>query len=65
VTPHSAFFIAPGQMHGWNSDIAPTGYVLNSSAEFFLQIYPRPEDIPFFDVANAFPPFTKVLRGRP
>ena len=55
VRPHSVFFIAPGQMHAWNSDIAPTGYVLNFSAEFFLQIYPRPEDIPFFHVANAHP----------
>jgi AraC family transcriptional activator of pobA len=55
VTAHSVFFIAPGQMHAWNSDIAPTGYVLNFSAEFFLQIYPRPEDIPFFHVANAHP----------
>jgi AraC-like DNA-binding protein len=55
VRPHSVFFIAPGQMHAWKSDIAPAGYVLNFSAEFFLQIYPRPEDIPFFHVANAHP----------
>lgn len=55
VRPHSVFFIAPGQMHAWKSDIAPAGYVLNFSAEFFLQIYPRPEDIPFFHVANANP----------
>lgn len=55
VSPHSVFFIAPGQMHAWKSDIPPTGYVLNFSAEFFLQIYPRPEEIPFFHVANAHP----------
>lgn len=55
VIPQSVFFIAPGQMHAWNSAIPPIGYVLNFSAEFFLQMYPRPEDIPFFDVANAHP----------
>lgn len=55
VRPHSVFFIAPGQMHAWKSDVAPTGYVLNFSAEFFLQIYPRPEDIPFFDAGHAQP----------
>jgi AraC family transcriptional regulator, transcriptional activator of pobA len=55
VRPHSVFFIAPGQMHAWKSDIAPAGYVLNFSAEFFLQIYPRPEDIPFFHLDHAHP----------
>lgn len=55
VRPHSVFFIAPGQMHAWKSDIAPTGYVLNFSAEFFMQIYPRPEDIPFFHLGHAQP----------
>ena len=28
-TPHSVSFIAPGPMHAWNADIAPTGYVLD------------------------------------
>lgn len=55
VRPHSVFFIAPGQMHAWKSDIAPTGYVLNFSAEFFLQIYPRPDDIPFFHLGHVHP----------
>ncbi len=55
VRPHSVFFIAPGQMHAWKSDIAPTGYVLNFSAEFFLQIYPGPEDIPFFHLGHHQP----------
>lgn len=55
VRPRSVFFISPGQMHAWSSDIAPSGYVLNLSAEFFLQIYPRQDDIPFFGIANAHP----------
>lgn len=53
VKPRSVFFISPGQMHAWSSDIPPSGYVLNLSAEFLLQIYARQDDIPFFSIANA------------
>lgn len=55
VRPQSVFFISPGQMHAWSSDIPPSGYVLNLSAEFLMQIYPRQDDIPFFGIANAHP----------
>lgn len=55
VRPRSVFFISPGQMHAWGSEIPPSGYVLNLSAEFFMQIYHRQDDIPFFGIANAHP----------
>jgi AraC family transcriptional regulator, transcriptional activator of pobA len=58
VKPNSVFFISPGQVHGWTSVVKPTGYVINFSAEFFLQMYPRSDDLaefPFFHIANADP----------
>lgn len=55
VKPHSVFFISPGQMHAWSSDSPPAGYVLNLSAEFVLQMYPRQEEIPFFHISNPTP----------
>jgi AraC-like DNA-binding protein len=56
IKPHSVFFISPGQMHAWTSTVPATGYVINFSAEFLLQMYPRPEELaefPFFHIANA------------
>lgn len=58
VRPHSVFFISPGQVHAWTSSVPTSGYVLNFSAEFFLQMYPRAEDLaefPFFHLAQAEP----------
>jgi len=58
VKPHSVFFISPGQVHAWSSSVPPTGYVLNFSTEFFLQMVPRADQLaefPFFHIANADP----------
>lgn len=58
IKPHSVFFISPGQIHGWTSDVDATGYAINFSAEFFLQLFPRVEesaDFPFFHIANTDP----------
>lgn len=58
VRPHSVFFISPGQVHAWTSTVPPAGYVLNFSAEFFLQMYPRADELaefPFFHIANSDP----------
>ncbi|MEO7549125.1 MAG: helix-turn-helix domain-containing protein [Ramlibacter sp.] len=58
VRPNTVFFISPGQVHAWTSTVPTAGYVLNFSAEFFLQIYPRADELaefPFFHIANADP----------
>lgn len=58
VRRHSVFFVSPGQLHFWNSSVQPRGYVLNFSTEFFVQMFPRAEDIaqfPFFHIARDIP----------
>lgn len=58
VRPNSVFFISPGQVHAWTSSVPPVGYVINFSTEFFLQMYPRVDELaefPFFHVANTDP----------
>jgi len=58
IKPNSVFFIAPGQVHSWTSSVASTGFAINFSPEFFLQMYPRADDLvefPFFDIANSDP----------
>src|SRR5690606_14018734 len=56
IKPNSVFFISPDQVHSWTSTVPATGYVLNFSVEFFLQMYPRLDEVaefPFFHIANA------------
>ncbi len=58
VRRHSVFFVSPGQLHYWNSTVQPRGYVVNFSTEFFVQMFPRAEDIaqfPFFHIARDVP----------
>jgi AraC family transcriptional regulator, transcriptional activator of pobA len=58
IKPRSVFFISPGQIHGWTTTVGATGYAMNFSADFFLQLFPRMEDssdFPFFHIANAEP----------
>ena len=58
IKPYSVFFISPGQIHGWTSTLDASGYAINFSAEFFLQLFPRaeePADFPFFHIANTDP----------
>lgn len=55
LRPHSIFFIAPGQMHQWQSDIPASGYVINFSEEFYLRMFPQPHQIaelPFFQAMS-------------
>jgi len=58
VRDHSVFFVSPGQLHAWASSVRPQGYVLNISAEFFVQMFPRADDIaqfPFFHLTCDTP----------
>jgi AraC family transcriptional activator of pobA len=58
VRAHTVFFVSPGQLHAWNSTVRPKGYVINFSTEFFVQMFPRSDDIaqfPFFHVARDTP----------
>jgi len=58
VRANTVFFVSPGQLHSWNSTVRPKGYVINFSTEFFVQMFPRSDDIaqfPFFHVARDTP----------
>ena len=58
VRANTVFFVSPGQLHAWGSDVPPTGFVLNFSTEFFVQMFPRSDDIakfPFFHIASDAP----------
>jgi len=58
IRANTIFFISPGQIHEWYSTTPTTGYVVNFSVEFFLQMYPRPgeiEEFPFFQAMSKDP----------
>lgn len=58
VRPNTVFFVSPGQVHAWTSSVRPVGWVINFSAEFFVQMFPRAElvaQLPFFHLANDQP----------
>lgn len=58
VRDNTVFFVSPGQVHAWSSSVKPVGWVLNFSAEFFVQMFPRAEvvaQLPFFHMANDQP----------
>jgi len=58
VRDHAVFFLTPGQVHAWTSSVAPRGYVLNISTEFFARMFPRADDVakfPFFHLTHGSP----------
>ncbi|NDZ18291.1 AraC family transcriptional regulator [Variovorax sp. WS11] len=55
---NAVFFVSPGQLHAWASTVPPKGFVINFSTEFFVQMFPRADDIaqyPFFHIASDAP----------
>jgi AraC-like DNA-binding protein len=51
VVPWQIYFMAPGQVHGWNFEGSLDGYVINFSAAFFHSFLSKPdylEQFPFF-----------------
>ena len=55
---NAVFFVSPGQLHGWRSTVPPKGFAINFSAEFFVQMFPRSDEIaqyPFFHSASDAP----------
>src|SRR4051812_48683231 len=55
---NAVFFVSPGQLHAWQSTVRPKGFVINFSTEFFVQMFPRSDEIaqyPFFHIASAAP----------
>lgn len=55
---NTVFFVSPGQLHAWASAVRPKGFVINFSTEFFVQMFPRSDDIaqyPFFHIASDAP----------
>ncbi len=58
LRPNTVFFVSPGQIHSWTSSIRPKGYVINFSTDFFVQMFPRSDDIaqfPFFHITRDTP----------
>lgn len=58
IRPHSVFFLSPGQVHAWSSSIEARGYVMNFSVEFFMQMFPKIDELvafPFFHITNSEP----------
>lgn len=58
IKANTLFFISPGQIHEWFSTTPTSGYVINFSVEFFLQMYPQPgeiEEFPFFQAMSEDP----------
>ncbi len=58
VRANTVFFVSPGQLHAWASDVPPKGFIVNFSTEFFVQMFPRADDIakyPFFHIASDAP----------
>jgi AraC family transcriptional activator of pobA len=58
VRANAVFFVTPGQLHAWTSSVKPKGYLINFSTEFFVQMFPRAEEIaqfPFFHIATEAP----------
>ena len=58
VRANTVFFVSPGQLHAWESTIPPSGFAVNFSADFFLQMFPHAGDIarfPFFHIAASTP----------
>ncbi|WP_241660896.1 helix-turn-helix domain-containing protein [Variovorax guangxiensis] len=55
---NAVFFVSPGQLHAWASTVQPKGFVINFSTEFFVQMFPRSDEIaqyPFFHIASDAP----------
>ena len=55
---NTVFFVSPGQLHAWESTIRPRGFVINFSADFLVQLFPRADGIaqvPFFHTASTAP----------
>lgn len=58
VQPCTVFFVSPAQIHSWTSSVPPRGFVMNISADLFLQMFPRADlaaQFPFFDVGSGQP----------
>lgn len=58
VQPCTVFFVSPAQIHSWTSSVPPRGFVMNISADLFVQMFPRADlaaQFPFFDVASGQP----------
>jgi AraC family transcriptional activator of pobA len=54
LRPGALFFLAPGQVHGWELSPDATGYIVFFEAEFYQQRYPasRLQSYPFFDPSH-------------
>lgn len=58
VRANTVFFVSPGQLHAWQSSVKPRGFIINFSTEFFVQMFPRAEELaqyPFFHLASDAP----------
>jgi len=49
VKPFQAYFMIPGQVHGWQFDTIPEGYIVNFSENFFRSLLLNPDYLSRFD----------------
>lgn len=49
VKPFQAYFMIPGQVHGWQFDTMPEGYIVNFSDNFFRSLLLNPDYLSRFD----------------
>ena len=54
LRPGALFFLAPGQVHGWELSADAAGYIVFFEAEFYQRRYPagRLQGYPFFDARH-------------
>jgi AraC family transcriptional activator of pobA len=55
IKPYSMYFMAPGQVHTWDFQDIPTGYVVNFGADYFSDFLKHPSMIYDFPMFNGKP----------
>lgn len=58
VVPHQVYYMAPGQVHGWEFDSETDGYLVNFNESFFTSICHNPNfvrDFPLFSNISGNP----------
>ncbi len=55
VKPGSIYFMIPGQVHSWNFNTAPDGYIINFSADYLSSFLLKPDYLENFSFFNGEP----------
>lgn len=55
IKPNLIYFMIPGQVHSWNFDNEPDGYLINFSASYFSSLLLKQEYLNNFSFFNGMP----------